>query len=64
VLVVETLTHEMRQLQPDIAEEYLLAPGELRELFSELKLLHYREGWIEGSGSHSRPVASLLAVKV
>lgn len=64
VLVVETLTREMRQIQPDIPEEYLLAPGELRELFSGLKVLHYREEWIEGSGSHPRPIASLLAVKV
>lgn len=63
VLVIETLTREMRQIQPDIPEEYLLAPGELRDLFPELRLLHYREGWIEGSGAHSRPVASLLAVK-
>lgn len=63
VLVVETLTWEMRQLQPDIPEEYLLAPDELKGLFSNLQVLHYREGWIEGSGLHSRPVASLLAIK-
>ena len=63
VLVIETLTQEMHQIQADIPAEYLLAPGELKQIFSDLQILVYREGWVDEAGPHPRPVASLLAVK-
>lgn len=64
LLVIETLTQDMLQMQPDIPQEYLLAPGELGQIFSDLQVLVYREGWIDEGRTHPRPVASLLAVKV
>jgi tellurite methyltransferase len=61
VLVMETLTKEMLQRQPEIDPRYLLEPGELKEAFSGWEILVYQEGWSASSTGHSRAVASLVA---
>ena len=62
-LVFETLTEEMRSIQPSIDPRYLLLPGELRQAFEELEIHEYQEGWTESHSGHPRSVASLLARK-
>lgn len=61
LLVFETLTQEMRTLQPDIDPQFLLASGELGRAFPTLETLVYQEGWTQGGSGHPRPVASLIA---
>ena len=63
VLFIESLTQEMRRLQPDIDPAYLLAPGELRRAFADWEILVYREGLEESRGGRPHPVASLVARK-
>jgi UDP-N-acetyl-D-mannosaminuronic acid transferase (WecB/TagA/CpsF family) len=41
----------------------LLAPGELQQAFSDLKILVYREGWAQQASRHPKAVASLVARK-
>lgn len=62
-LVFETLTREMRRINPEIDPDYLLGPGELRRGFPQLEIIEYREAWTESDTGHPRPVASLLAHK-
>jgi tellurite methyltransferase len=64
ILVFETLTEEMLQVQPDIDPDYLLKPGELYRVFEDLEILIYKEGWIDDERGHHRAVASLLARKI
>ncbi len=61
ILVFETLTLDMLDVNPEIEPQYLLAPGELRRAFEKLEILVYREGWVETSNGHPRAVASLVA---
>jgi tellurite methyltransferase len=63
ILIIETLTEEMLQVQPDIDPDYLLKTGELFRVFEDLEILIYKEGWIDGERGHHRSVASLLARK-
>lgn len=60
VLFIETLTQEMRQINPEIDPSYLLEAGELRRAFLDWEILVYRESWIDTDGEHSRPVSSLV----
>jgi SAM-dependent methyltransferase len=70
ILLIETLTEEMRAVHPEISPAYLLQPGELRQAFSSdlyrncLELLAYHESWQEQEGRHPRAVASLAARKL
>ena len=61
VLIFESLLKETVIYRPDFNPDYLLAPGELRELCAGLEILVYREGWISRAGHHPRAVASLVA---
>ncbi len=61
LLVYQTLTQEARTTQPDIDPVYLLAPGELRQAFSDLEILDYEEGWEPSRRGSPRAVASLIA---
>jgi SAM-dependent methyltransferase len=61
LLVIETLLQAMRERQPDIDPAYLLAPGELKEAFSDLEILVYKEGWEATAQGHPRAVSSLIA---
>ena len=61
LLIIETLLQEMRECQPGIDPAYLLEPGELKEAFSDLEMLVYREGWEKSAQGHRRAVASLIA---
>lgn len=60
MLVIETLTIDMRKIHKDINEKYLLSAGELAREFSDLEILVAREGWIERDGKQSA-IASLIA---
>ena len=61
ILVFETFTRaHARELGHDVAERYLLAPGELAAAFPSLRQLRFREG-IDERGDHPRAVASLVA---
>jgi tellurite methyltransferase len=63
LLIVETMTVEMKALKPEIEERYLLQPGELKKSFSDFEILLYREGWRDRNGNHPRAVASMVARK-
>lgn len=63
VLIVETMTQEMKALKPEIDERYLLQPNELKQTFADFEILLYREGWRDRNGEHPRAVASLVARK-
>lgn len=64
LLVFETFTMAQRRFGwgPQ-QEEFLLRPGELRELFPELEALVYREGVVEESERGRKAVASLVGRK-
>lgn len=64
VLIIETMTNEMRSVRPDIDPIYLLEEGELRQAFSEMEILHYQEGWQQLNTPHPRAVASLVARRI
>jgi tellurite methyltransferase len=61
ILVIETLTEDMLQVQPDTEPDYLLARGELQQAFEDLEILVYKEGWDSDERGHKRAVASLIA---
>jgi len=63
LLIIETLTEAMHTIHPEISPAFLLQPGELRQAFSHMEILTYREGWLEQKGRHPRAVASLIAQK-
>ena len=63
VLVYETLTMEMLQVNPDMQPRYLLRQGELREAFVDWNIIVYEEGWTAGRSDKPRAVASLVAQK-
>lgn len=63
LLIVETMTQEMKALKPEIDERYLLQPYELKKTFADFEILLYREGWRDRNGEHPRAVASLVARK-
>lgn len=63
LLIVETMTEEMKALKPHIDKRYLLKAGELKEAFSDFEILLYHEGWQDREGNHPRAVASLVARK-
>lgn len=63
VLIYETLTVKMLALRPEIAANFLLAPGELAQAFAALEILHYSEDWTTSSTGHPRHTARLLARK-
>lgn len=61
LLIIETLTREMIQINPDIDPVYLLEAGELQASFADWEILVYREGWMQSDSVHPRAVASLIA---
>ncbi|MCX8061982.1 MAG: methyltransferase domain-containing protein [Anaerolineales bacterium] len=63
LLIVETMTQEMKALKPEIDERFLLQPNELKRTFADFEILLYREGWQDRNGEHPRAVASLVARK-
>ncbi|MGB9639413.1 MAG: class I SAM-dependent methyltransferase [Anaerolineales bacterium] len=64
LVIMETLTIEMKQIKPEINDAFLLYPGELRAAFSNYEIIYYQEGWIGEKTLHPRCVASLIARKV
>jgi tellurite methyltransferase len=61
MIVIETLTRKMKEKFPYLPDDYLLASGELAELFMGWRILSYREEWIDLHRSHPKAVASLVA---
>ncbi len=61
LLIVETLTQEMKQINPEIDPKYLLYENELRTAFSDWEVLSYHEGWTQTNTQHPRSVACLAA---
>lgn len=61
ILIFETLTRDMSDIEPDIDADYLLERGELSRAFEDMEILVYREGKVVSR--HGRPcaVASLVA---
>jgi tellurite methyltransferase len=63
LLLIETLTVDMLEIQPEVEREYLLEKGELAGAFPGMEILFYEEGWKESEIGHRRAVASLAARK-
>ena len=63
LLIIETFTQEMKQVKPEIPEDFLLFPQELSQAFSTWEILYYQEGWSTENSNHPRYVASLIARK-
>jgi tellurite methyltransferase len=61
ILIIESLTQEIRKIKPEISPDRLLETGELSALFSDWNILVYREGWISTDHGTQKPVASLVA---
>jgi len=61
LLFYETLTEEMRQLDPTINPIHLLKPNELKIAFPDFTILFYAEGWY--GDHHPRATARLIAQK-
>lgn len=61
ILIFETLTVEMLELQPDLDPRYLLQPNELLDAFSDMEILAYREGERTTRSGRSSSVAGLVA---
>ena len=61
LLIVETLLRDMLEPQPDLKQNFLLAPGELRAAFQNWQILEYQEGWVTSDHGHEKAVASLIA---
>jgi tellurite methyltransferase len=59
VLIIETLTHEMLTVRPDIDPIYLLKPGELCAAFEDWRVVAQRETWLNDEG-WQRAVAGLV----
>jgi len=59
VLIIETLTHEMLTVRPDIDPIYLLKPGELGAAFEDWQVVTQRETWLNDEG-WLRAVAGLV----
>lgn len=61
LILVETMTLSMLEVKPELTPDCLLAPNELRELFSNLDIITYHEGWTHSRDHHLRAVARLAA---
>lgn len=61
LLIIETLTRSMLQINPEIDPIFLLEQNELRASFADWEILAYREGWLQTESAHPRAVASLIA---
>lgn len=61
-LVIETLTSKIKDIHPDIPDDYLLKENELLGLLDPgWKILEYKEGWFVSHSGKKKPVAALLA---
>jgi SAM-dependent methyltransferase len=63
LLIFETLTRDNLKWRPDFNPDFLLASGELIEMFAGLHLIKYREATI-GQERKPRSIASLIARKL
>lgn len=64
LLIAETMTVEMLQVQPEIDSKYLLNPGELHQAFGDWEVLDEREGWETSRQGHPRATASIAVRKL
>lgn len=63
ILIIETLTQKMLEINPEIESDYLLKEEELRNAFDTLEIITYQEGWQNLHTRHPRAVAGLVARK-
>ncbi len=63
VLIFESFTADHLRWKPDFNADFLLRPGELKEMFRNLRLIKYREATVQ-SGQGFKSVASLAATKL
>ncbi len=61
IAIVETLTVDMLELNPEMPAEFLLQRGELPLLFKGWDILLYQEGWRPADHGGQKSVASLIA---
>lgn len=61
IVFLETLTTGMKESKPEINQEYLLTPGELKQFFSGWEILLYREGRIKSDHNTEKEIASIIA---
>ncbi len=62
LLIFESMTAEHLRWKPDFNADFLLRPGELKEMFRDLRLIRYREATVRSSRG-PRSVASIVAGK-
>lgn len=63
ILFFETMLLEMQSIRPDIPDDHLLQPGELKVEFGDWEIVHYFEGWIKSDHGHKKAVGQLVARK-
>jgi tellurite methyltransferase len=61
LIFFETLTIDMLDIRPEIPEEFLLKPGELKDSFAEFEIIHYFEGWTNSDHGKQKSIGSLVA---
>jgi len=70
ILFIECLTEKICDFHPEVNSDYLLKPGELRNIFStskigrHIEILYSFEGWHSTGTSHPRPLADLIARRI
>jgi hypothetical protein len=70
ILFIDCLTEKIRAIHPEINSDYLLKPGELRNIFSTSQISRHKEilysfeGWHSTGTSHTRPLAALIASRI
>lgn len=63
LIFFETLMVDMLTIRPEIPPEFLLQPGELKNVFQELEIIYYFEGWTESDHGNRKSIGSLVARK-
>ncbi|WP_029898808.1 methyltransferase domain-containing protein [Desulfohalovibrio reitneri] len=58
LLLYETFTIQQRELGKPSNPDFLLRPGELRELFEDFDILHYEEGRFSNPDRHAARLAA------
>ncbi len=63
ILFFETMLIEMQTIRPEIPDDHLLRPGELKAEFYDWKIIHLFEGWLDSDHGHKKAVGQLVARK-
>lgn len=63
ILFFETMLLEMQSIRPEIPDDHLLTPGELKAEFDNWEIIHYYEGWLDSDHGHKKAVGQIIARK-